>query len=279
MERNSIYDELRSTIQEKASSFLHGLVVILNAAGEGLRLKPYTEDVPKALIPVGKQKRPVIYWTMLPLLRSGISNFVIGIRYHGNLIKEKFGQGEELSDEYGREIKIDYIEEPEPLGRAGCIKYGLETGLISPSNPTLLMNASDILKIDVGHMAKHYLWQRANYGFEILQVYTSGYQVPFGIGHLHPTTGRVISFVEKPFKEEPTNIACYCLQERLSDFLGITKIPTNPEDELVYKWSEEGVLGSYVLPKENVLSIKFARDIQRIDSMDLEKFLFEDGTA
>jgi len=270
---SSIYEDLRRAVDEKASSFLRSLVVILNAAGEGLRLKPFTDDLPKALIPVGREKRPIIYWTMLPLLLSGISTFVIGVRYRGGLIKERLGHGEGLSEEVGREVRIEYIEEPGPLGRAGCVKYGLETGLISASNPTLIMNASDILKIDVEHLAKHYLWHRANYGFEVIQVYTSGYQVQYGIARLHPTTGRVLSFVEKPFKEEPANIACYCLQERLSDFLRIERIPTNPEDDLVYRWMEEGILGSYVLPRENVLSFKFVKDIERIESLDLREFL------
>lgn len=269
----TIYEELKRTIDQKAERFIRELTAIVNAAGEGMRLKPFTDDVPKALIQVGKVRKPIIYWAILPLLLGGISKFTFGIRYRGELIKEEFGSGEDLSEQFGREIKVDYIEEPEPLGRAGCIKYGLELGIVDPRKPALILNASDILRLDLGRLSQHYLWQRANYGFEILQVYVSGYQVQFGLGKLHPTTGQVVSFVEKPFKDEPTNIACYCIHERLEDFTRISKIPTNPEDELVYRWLEAGVLGSYVLPREDVISIKFAKDVQRTNEMDIEKFL------
>ncbi|MEM2576414.1 MAG: hypothetical protein QW476_00500, partial [Candidatus Bathyarchaeia archaeon] len=133
--------------------------------------------------------------------------------------------------------------------------------------------ASDILAINFLDLAKHYILQRVAYGFEVTQVFASGYKVQYGIGKIHPTTGQVLEFAEKPERFEPTNTACYCLKERLNDFKYINKLPSNPEDELVYKWIKEGVLGSYIIPYEKLISIKFEADLENANRIDLEKFI------
>ncbi|MEM3516768.1 MAG: hypothetical protein QW647_03150, partial [Candidatus Bathyarchaeia archaeon] len=63
------------------------------------------------------------------------------------------------------------------------------------------------------------------------------------------------------------------LKERLNDFKYINKLPSNPEDELVYKWIKEGVLGSYIIPYEKLISIKFEADLENANRIDLEKFI------
>jgi len=265
--------DLKKIVDEKVDLFIRDLTVIVNAAGKGVRLRPATIETPKPLVRVGQKREPLMYWAMLPLLSGGASRFVIGIRHRGDLIRQEFENGEKLSRRFNREIKIDYVEEPRPLGRAGCVQYALEIGKVDPGKPSIIMNASDVLKLDLRDLVRNYLWKRSNYGFHVLQVYASGYRVQYGVGKLHPSTGGVIGFEEKPFREEPTNTACYCMRERLEDFRKIRRIPSDPEDELVGRWLREGVLGSYVISKENVVSVKFEKDLQRVLNMDFEKFL------
>lgn len=266
-------NEIRRSIDEKARLFIGEMTGIVNAGGLGVRLRPYTLEQPKPLIKVGVEQRPLMYWAMLPLLLGGVSKFVVTLRYGREAIKAEFGSGEELSKEFGREIEISYVEEPEPLGRAGCIKLGLKEGKIKASKPALIINASDILSLNLLDLVRHHLWQRAIYGFEVTQVYASGYRVQYGVGRLHPTTGQVLDFVEKPKRSEPINAACYCLQERLRDFERLERFPSNPEDELVHKWIKEGVLGSYVIPQERIISIKFEKDLEKANQIELEKFV------
>jgi len=270
---NSIFNKLRDSINSEAEKFIKSTTAIINAGGEGVRLRPYTLTQPKPLIKVGLNPKPLMYWAMLPLLLSGVSNFVITVRYGKEAIEEEFGKGEKLSKEFNRAIKVDYVEEPKPLGRAGSIKLGLEEGKIDSSKPAVILNASDILAINFLDLAKHHILQRVRYGFEVTQVYASGYKVQYGIGKIHPTTGQVLEFIEKPERFEPTNTACYCLQERLNDFKYIKKIPSNPEDELIHKWIKEGILGAYIIPYEKLISIKFEADLEKASKIDLEKFI------
>ncbi|MBS7655327.1 hypothetical protein KEJ50_02355 [Candidatus Bathyarchaeota archaeon] len=270
---NSSINEIKNQLNEKAKMFIEASTVIINAGGEGVRLRPYTLTQPKPLIKVGLTPKPLMYWAMLPALLSGVSSFIITVRYGKEAIEEEFGKGEKLSKEFNKPIKIDYIEESNPLGRAGCIKLGLEKGKINALKPTIILNASDILAISFLDLIKHHIWQRIAYGFEVTQVYASGYKVQYGIGKIHPTTGQVLEFIEKPERIEPTNTACYCLQERLNDFKHIHKLPSNPEDELIHKWIKKNVLGAYIIPYEKLISIKFEADLKRVNEIDLEKFV------
>jgi NDP-sugar pyrophosphorylase family protein len=270
--KNSI-NEIKTQLNEKAKFFIEASTAIINAGGEGVRLRPYTLTQPKPLLKIGLNPKPLMYWAMLPLLLSGVSKFIITVRYGKEAIEEEFGKGENLSKEFNRAIKVDYVEEPKPLGRAGCIKLGLEKGKINTSKPAIILNASDILAINFLDLAKHHIWQRIAYEFEVTQVYALGYKVQYGIGKIHPTTGQVLEFIEKPERLEPINTACYCLQERLNDFKYIKKIPSNPEDDLIHEWVRKGIVGSYIIPYEKIISIKFEADLEKANKTDLEKFI------
>ena len=66
-------------------SFMNDLhTAIVLAGGRGMRLRPYTETLPKPLIEIGGQ--PIIYWISKWLLKNGIQKIVIGVA----LQKERF---------------------------------------------------------------------------------------------------------------------------------------------------------------------------------------------
>lgn len=49
------------------------------AGGAGLRLRPLTQDIPKAMILVAG--KPLLEWIIEWLKRNGIDNIVIGVAY------------------------------------------------------------------------------------------------------------------------------------------------------------------------------------------------------
>jgi mannose-1-phosphate guanylyltransferase len=81
------------------------------AAGHGLRLRPITEKLPKALIPVAG--RPMIEYSLLLLRYYGIKEIVINLHYMGEKIEEYLGEGEKLG------LKISYSREQELLDTGG----------------------------------------------------------------------------------------------------------------------------------------------------------------
>jgi NDP-sugar pyrophosphorylase family protein len=272
-ELSAVSGEIKQVIDSKVDLFIREMNGIISAGGRGLRLMPHTLEKPKPLLEIGLTKQPLMYWSMLPMLLGGVSHFIIGVRHGAKEIKEKFGDGRELSQRIGRRIVIDYVEEPEPLGRAGYIKYGIEKGVIDPDRPAIIFNASDILRLNLRNLVRHYLWMNACHGFEVVQVYASGFRVQYGIGKVDLSTFQVVNFEEKPFYHDLANTACYIIHGRLKDFLEIDKKPVNIEDVLIHKWVREKTLAAYIIPHEDLISIKYEGDLNKVDEVDLERFV------
>jgi len=64
------------------------------AAGYGRRLRPKTDKLPKALIPISG--RPMIEYSLLLLSHFGIKEVIINLNHLGSKIEEHLGSGENL---------------------------------------------------------------------------------------------------------------------------------------------------------------------------------------
>lgn len=81
------------------------------AAGQGTRLRPTTESMPKALVPVAG--RPMIEYALLLLRHYGINEVIINLHHFGEQIERRLGDGKALG------LKISYSREPDLLDTGG----------------------------------------------------------------------------------------------------------------------------------------------------------------
>jgi len=108
------------------------------AAGEGLRLRPLTETVPKALVEVGG--RPLIDYALNAVRHSGVEDVVINLHHLGDRIRDHVGDGRRFG------LRIAYSEERTLLGSGGGIRHArhlLGTGTF------VTLNADTIIDIDL----------------------------------------------------------------------------------------------------------------------------------
>jgi len=108
------------------------------AAGFGTRLRPLTNTVPKALVPVAG--RPLIEYNLLLLKAYGIEEVVINLHHLGGKIRETLGDG----SAYG--LRIMYSPEDPILESGGGIKKAqpfLDGGTF------LVLNCDTIIDIDL----------------------------------------------------------------------------------------------------------------------------------
>ena len=92
------------------------------AAGEGLRMRPLTANIPKPLLPVAG--RPFLEHNIEAMKESGIKDLILLIGWRAPRIREHFGDGKEFG------VKIEYVEQKERLGTAhaiGMIKELVDT--------------------------------------------------------------------------------------------------------------------------------------------------------
>jgi MurNAc alpha-1-phosphate uridylyltransferase len=107
------------------------------AAGRGERLRPLTDEIPKAMVQAGG--KPLIAWHLERLAASGCREAVINVSHLGERIVEGIGDG----SRYG--LRILYSREREPLETAGGIAYA--RALLGEA-PFLLVNADIYCEFD-----------------------------------------------------------------------------------------------------------------------------------
>ena len=92
--------------------------VAILAGGLATRLRPVTEQIPKALVPVAD--RPFLAHQLGLLHKSGFRKVVLCVGYRGEMIEQQFGDGA------GFGIALQYSSDgPELLGTGGAIKKAL----------------------------------------------------------------------------------------------------------------------------------------------------------
>ncbi|MEM3104665.1 MAG: nucleotidyltransferase family protein [Candidatus Bathyarchaeia archaeon] len=90
---------------------------IILAGGQGTRLRPLTNDMPKPLIEVAG--KPIIVHQIEWLKKYGIMEFIVTIGY----LKEKFLSSLGSGRKYG--VHVSYVVEEEPLGTGGGLKNAI----------------------------------------------------------------------------------------------------------------------------------------------------------
>src|SRR6185436_9933375 len=85
--------------------------VVLFCGGAGMRLRGYTDDVPKPMVQIGT--RPILWHLMKYYAHFGHKDFILCLGYHGNVIKDYFlNYDESVSNDFvwsqgGK--KIDFL--------------------------------------------------------------------------------------------------------------------------------------------------------------------------
>ncbi len=87
---------------------------LIMAGGFGKRMKPFTDILPKPLLPF--QNKTAIAHIIDNFISIGFKEVFISINYKSKILKSYF-------EEYKPKIKINFIEEKKPLGTAGAIKF------------------------------------------------------------------------------------------------------------------------------------------------------------
>jgi mannose-1-phosphate guanylyltransferase len=88
---------------------------LILAGGEGTRLRPLTSTVPKPVVPL--VDRPFIAFMLEWLARHGVDDVVMSCGFLASGVRNVLGDG----TSYG--MRIRYVEEPQPLGTGGALKF------------------------------------------------------------------------------------------------------------------------------------------------------------
>lgn len=187
------------------------------AAGEGLRMRPLTSNIPKPLLPVAG--RPFLEHNIEALKESGIKDIILLVGWRANRIREHFGDGKEFG------VKIEYVEQEERLGTAHAI--GMIKDLVDA--PFLCLYGDVVLtKESVAGLVEHYKKVKGN----VMALTTV--EDPRRYGMIITEAGVVKDIIEKP--EEPetntVNAGAYVLGPQIFEAIAETKKSPRGEFEI-----------------------------------------------
>lgn len=196
-------EEIPSKKKNKKQSL--GIPLVIMAGGKGTRLRPYTDILPKPLIPISD--KTITEHIMDCFAEYDCNNVIMIVNYKKNFIKAYFTD---------KEIKrnISFVEEQEYLGTGGGLRLlsGQIEGTFFMSNCDILIQAdyADILKYhkQSGNMVTMVCAQK-------------DFEVPYGTVCLNQDN-QIMKMEEKPHFDYCVNTGFYVIEP-----LFLERIPEN----------------------------------------------------
>lgn len=161
---------------------------VILSGGLGTRLKPFTNAIPKPLLPIGE--KAVLEIQIERLVNCGFEEIILATNYKADYIENFFGDG----SRYGVSLKVS--REEIPLGTAGPIRL-LEKEL---KDPFLVMNGDILSLVDFDDIY--------NYACRTDAIFTAGIKkiiMPYAFGNITFEGDYITKIEEKP------NIVTYAL--------------------------------------------------------------------
>ena len=170
------------------------------AAGQGVRVRPLTKDVPKPMIPIlGK---PVMEYLIEHLAKFGVNEVMVNVAYKHGKIENYFDSGSRWGVQigYSYEGVLDHgnvIEKP--LGSAGGMRKIQDFGGFFDTT-TIVMCGDALVDLDIRAAVAEHKEKRAMVSVITLEVPAEDV-CHYGVVETEQD-GRIISFQEKPSPEE-----------------------------------------------------------------------------
>jgi NDP-sugar pyrophosphorylase family protein len=199
------------------------------AGGKGTRMRPFTYEIPKSLIPV--QGKPLLQHILELLRKYEIRDIVLSTGYMGDKIREYFGNGSKIG------VNITYIEEEKEMGTAGPLT--LARDLLKGA--FLMFNGDILVNIDLHDFINSHA---KNDGIATIALKPVRDPSRFGVAELRGD--RILRFIEKPkaaVRSKLINAGVYILEPEVIDY--VPKGKAMMETDVFPKLAEEGKLHGY----------------------------------
>ncbi len=179
---------------------------VIMAGGKGTRLTPFTQVLPKPLIPVGE--KTMVEHIIDNFKKFRISKFFLTLNYKGEVIQSYFNS-------IKKDYEIEFIWEKKFLGTAGSLK--LLEGKIS--GDFIISNCDVLIKANFKDI---YKFHKENNSTFTSVVAIQHYKIPYGIVKTGEN-GKIEDIREKPEYIFQINTGVYIANERILKYI--------PEDE------------------------------------------------
>ena len=172
--------------------------IIIMAGGKGSRLQPFTNVLPKPLIPING--KPIIEHILEIFQKQKFINFNISINFKSKILKSFFSEMTEKP-------KISFIEEHKPLGTAGSL-YLMKN---KTKKPIIVSNCDTILNLNFNELLN---FHNSNKNSITLVTSKKEFTIPYGNCELDKK-GNLKNLKEKPKVKYFINVGLYVIEPKL----------------------------------------------------------------
>jgi dTDP-glucose pyrophosphorylase len=168
---------------------------VIMAGGEGRRLRPLTDRLPKPMIKVAG--RPILERIVLLLVGHGIRDIYLAVNYMAEAIVDHFGDGSRFG------CRIEYLRETMAHGTGGALSLLPR----QPAEPLIVMNGDLVTQIDICRLLAFHAREGAAATLAARHYQT---EIPYGV--VAERAGRLQELVEKPTADYLINTGIYVLE-------------------------------------------------------------------
>ena len=211
--------------------------VVIMAGGKGTRLEPFTNVLPKPLVPINE--KPVIEHIIERFIKNKFYNFFITLNYKSKILKAYF-------QEMKPKFKLSFVDEPKPLGTVGGL------GLLKSKlkKPFIVTNCDTIINVNFDDLMSFHI---TNNNDVTLVASSKEHIIPYGTCKL-TKKGYLQRIVEKPKFDFFVNVGMYVLNPNL-----VRLIPKNKSydmtDLITLAKSKKKQIGVYPIDDESWIDV------------------------
>jgi len=189
----------------------------LLAAGQGKRLRPFTDKKPKCLIEVGG-KTMLEHW-LDRLCRQGVDKILVSLHHHGEMVEQY------IKENYRGNAAVHIVYEKELLGTGGTLKVNYD--FVAGSGPFIIAYADNFTTMNLNRLTA---FHSQTPGILTLGLFETNNPGGCGIVDVSESC-RVLAYEEKP--PDPVsklaNAGIYVAEEEIYEYF-----PDRPFFDLGY---------------------------------------------
>lgn len=227
---------------------------VILAGGLGSRLKPFTDIIPKPLLPLGDKS--ILEIQIEQLLNYGVTDIYLAVNYKADYIESFLGDGSRFG------IRLHYSTEQKPLGTCGPVKL-LESEL---KEPFILMNGDILTKANFREIMSFSELE----GEAPLNIVTKIVTTPFRFGNIESDGKFVTKVEEKPDLSFEILAGIYVLKPQI--FKHIPSDTYYGIDTLIQDLLSKGIPITKYLLREYWLDVGVVEDYEQARNIYDEHF-------
>ncbi len=169
---------------------------IIMAGGLGTRLKPFTNILPKPLLPF--RNKTIIENVITTFTNYGLNKFIVSLNYKNTLIKAFF---KDLNPNF----KVSFLEETKPLGTAGVL-YKLK----NKNKKYIISNCDVIFDIDYNYLINFH--EKKKFDITLVGALQKN-KIPYGVCKVQ--NNKLQNIIEKPESNYMANTGLYLVNSKV----------------------------------------------------------------